>query len=911
MESKQVKEASSVTPSQPASGLDVESQPLRDALRPAPDTIDNSDSKLRQVIDTIPALAWCNLADGPNEFLNKRWHDYTGLSEEESHGWGWQAAFHPEDLPSLMEKWRAMLASGEPGEIEARLRRRDGVYRWFLIRAEPFRDETGQLVRWYGTSIDIEDRKQAEQKLLAEIAERERAEESLKLQVDILQHLPAISWTALPNGMLDFASHQWREYTGQTLDDARSSPEAWMTALHPDDRERARANYWEGLRSGQGFTFEARVRRASDGAYRWHLKRAVPVSDSSGNLLRLVGTSIDIEDLKLAEQSQRESERSFRLIVDGIAGLAATMTSEGAVELVNRRVLEYFGKTLEDLKGWTTSDAVHPSDLPRAVAAWRRSVDTGDPYDVDHRLRRADGVYRWFHSRGLALRDPEGRIVRWYNLLTDIEDRKSIEDQLRRSERFLLEAQRLGRTGSWSLDAASGMATISPEALRLFDAGRNNDHASLDYCFSRIHADDRRRVRELFEKCVAEKRDYTADYRIVLRDGTVRYQHSVGYPVLGESGQLVEFLGVVIDTTEHVEAHQKLERAFAQIKLLKDQLQKENLALREEVDRVSMFEEIVGSSPSLQGVLSRVTKVAPTDSSVLITGETGTGKELIARAVHKRSRRAGGVFVSVNCAALPPTLISSELFGHEKGAFTGAMRRRLGRFELADRGTIFLDEVVELLPDTQAALLRVLQEREFERVGGGQPIRVDVRVIAATNRDLNAAVADGSFRQDLFYRLNVFPIAVPPLRERKGDILVLVEYFVQRYASKAGKNIRSIDKKTLDALQSYDWPGNIRELQNVIERSVILTYGDILSVDESWLSKETSRRQPPIEPKGTSGPMSEPPTEREIIEKALAETRGRVSGPSGAAAKLGIPASTLSSRIKALKIDRSQFKFLS
>ncbi len=361
-----------------------------------------------------------------------------------------------------------------------------------------------------------------------------------------------------------------------------------------------------------------------------------------------------------------------------------------------------------------------------------------------------------------------------------------------------------------------------------------------------------------------------------------------------------EGVAFVLDLSEQ-------KRAEGEIRTLKDQLYRENLALRDEVDRASMFEEIVGSSKALMTVLSRIARVAPTDSTVFITGETGTGKELIARAVHKRSQRAGRAFVSVNCAALAPTLISSELFGHEKGAFTGATQRRLGRFELADGGTIFLDEVGELLPDTQVALLRVLQERELERVGGGQPIHVDVRVIAATNRELRAAAANGSFRQDLFYRLNVFPIEVPPLRGRKDDILMLVEYFVQRYAGRAGKSIRSIDKKTLDLLQSYDWPGNIRELQNVIERSVILSSGDVFSVDELWLSKESSQ---PVSRVEASAPLKgRPHSEREIIEAALAESRGRVSGPSGAAAKLRIPPSTLEHKIKALKIRKSQFKF--
>jgi transcriptional regulator with GAF, ATPase, and Fis domain len=327
-----------------------------------------------------------------------------------------------------------------------------------------------------------------------------------------------------------------------------------------------------------------------------------------------------------------------------------------------------------------------------------------------------------------------------------------------------------------------------------------------------------------------------------------------------------------------------------------------------EADAATEFcDSIIGRSLAIRKTLDRVHLVAPTDTTVLIQGETGTGKELIARAVHKRSRRSGRSFVTVNCAALAPSLISSELFGYEKGAFTGAMQRTLGRFELADGGTIFLDEVGEVLPATQVMLLRVLQEREFERVGGARSIHVDVRVIAATNRDLEAAMAEGAFRQDLFYRLNVFPIEVPPLREREDDILMLVEYFVQRYASRAGKNIRSIDKKTLELLVSYDWPGNIRELQNLIERSVILSSGDVFSLDESWLPKESSERACRIH---APQPFINAPTiEREVIEAALVESRGRVGGSSGAAAKLRIPPTTLHSRIKALKIDRRRFKF--
>jgi transcriptional regulator with GAF, ATPase, and Fis domain len=364
-----------------------------------------------------------------------------------------------------------------------------------------------------------------------------------------------------------------------------------------------------------------------------------------------------------------------------------------------------------------------------------------------------------------------------------------------------------------------------------------------------------------------------------------------------------------LTVSEEREARVALETAFQQIEVLKDQykdqLHKENLALREEVDRVSMFEEIVGTSSALRTVLSRVSKVAPTDSTVLLTGETGTGKELIARAVHKRSRRASRAFVSVSCAAIPTSLIASELFGHEKGAFTGAMQRRLGRFELAEEGTLFLDEIGELPAEMQITLLRVLQEREFERVGGNQRIRANARVIAATNRDLEAAITAGTFRSDLFYRLNVFPIEIPPLRERREDIRLLVEYFVGHFARKSGKTFRGVNKKTLELLVSYPWPGNIRELQNVVERSVVVCDTENFSVDESWLSQQPLASGPKCQ-SGLSQKLAA--QEKEMIEAALSESGGQVFGPSGAAAKLGIHRSTLESKIASLQINKYRFK---
>jgi transcriptional regulator with PAS, ATPase and Fis domain len=479
---------------------------------------------------------------------------------------------------------------------------------------------------------------------------------------------------------------------------------------------------------------------------------------------------------------------------------------------------------------------------------------------------------------------------------------ENLYETLRKSEANLAEAQRLSHSGSWALDVSAKRLFWSAETFQILGFDPKTTSPTTENFLLGVHPDDRASI-EAVEAELYRGNGAEYDYRIVLPDNSIKYVHSVARPVTNESGQLIEFVGSVTDVTEQRNSRSALERAFEEIKALKDQLYKENIALREDIEKVSMFVEIVGSSEALQTVLSNIVKVARTDSTVLITGETGTGKELIARAIHKHSQRSGQAFISVNCASIPSSLIASELFGHEKGAFTGAVQRRQGRFELAHSGTIFLDEVGDLPAETQIALLRVLQERQFERVGGNRIIPTDVRVIAATNRDLTAAIAAGTFRADLFYRLNVFPIEMPPLRKRKEDIPMLVEYFVKRYAEKTGKQICKIDNKTLELCQSYPWPGNIRELQNIVERSVILCGGDTFWIEKAWLA----RAQPPRQ--GLPGPL--PDTlqnqEKQIIETALSESKGKVAGPEGAAAKLGIPRSTLDSKIKQLRIKKHKF----
>jgi PAS domain S-box-containing protein len=412
-----------------------------------------------------------------------------------------------------------------------------------------------------------------------------------------------------------------------------------------------------------------------------------------------------------------------------------------------------------------------------------------------------------------------------------------------------------------------------------------------------LHPDDLERVRSERRDGFSKGAQFEIEKRMLGKDGRYRWFLFRYKPLHNEESRITRWFATATDIEDRKQAERRMRN--------------ENLALREEIDRSSMYETIVGSSEALRQVLAQVDKVAATDCTVLILGETGTGKELIASAIHKRSRRAARAFMRVNCAAIPASLIASELFGHEKGAFTGALQRRAGRFESADGGTIFLDEVGELSPETQLALLRVLQERELERVGSNQPIPVDVRVVAATNRDLEAAVHAGTFRQDLFYRLNVFPIRVPPLRERRNDIPLLVEYLVERYARRAGKTVSHIKKKTLDILQAYDWPGNVRELQNVIERTVILCDGDTFSVDETWLRPKSPHLTG--RPVSRHGVLAEDKKEfadreRKAIEAALAECQGRVSGSRGAAAILGIPRQTVESKIVSLGIDKRRFK---
>jgi formate hydrogenlyase transcriptional activator len=474
-------------------------------------------------------------------------------------------------------------------------------------------------------------------------------------------------------------------------------------------------------------------------------------------------------------------------------------------------------------------------------------------------------------------------------LRCEVAERTRVEEELRQDERELRRITDVIPQAILVLAPDGSMLHANAFALE-YTGLALEDFTADGLRGSVFHPDDVEKLWGERQGALARGEPFELELRARRRDGQYRWFLVRYVPFRDERGGVTRWYATGTDVEDRKRAEEKVRN--------------ENLALREEIDRSSMFEEVVGSSEGLRRVLSQVARVAPTESTVLILGETGTGKELIARAIHRQSARSDHAFIRVNCAAIPPSLIASELFGHEKGAFTGALQRRLGRFESASGGTIFLDEIGDLPVEMQIALLRVLQEREFERIGSNRPIPADVRVLAATHRDLKAAVKAGTFRDDLFYRLNVFPLEIPPLRERRDDIPLLLEYMIARYARRAGKSIRNIARPTLEAFRAYDWPGNVRELQNVVERAVILCDGETFVVDETWLGRETSASA--ARSVSLTGALAR--NEREMIEAALAASRGRVSGPSGAAVRLGVARQTLDSKIKALHIDKLRFK---
>jgi PAS domain S-box-containing protein len=786
---------------------------------------------------------------------------------------------HPDDRDLVQQALDHATNEKKDFDYEHRLLMPDGSIKHLHVIGHASKASSADL-EFVGVVTDITAAKQAEMKL--------RESEAYLAEAQRLSQTGSWAWNPA-TAELRYWSDECSRMMG--FDPAGGIPpfKAIDQRFYPDDRPVFFEKLDRATRERAAFEADYRVIHPG-GEIRDIHSVGHPVLGPSGDLVEFVGTVIDVTERKRAEDKIRQSEMELRQLVDAIPQQVFVFSPDWSPLFANRQERDYTGLGSEEVR---SKDAVartfHPDDLKKLEALRKRGTLEAAPFELEARIKGKDGQYRWFLIRDNPLLDDQGRIVRWYGTRTDITGRKQAEEMVRQSENELRDV----------LDfAPQQVGVLGPDRERLY-----LNQASLEYIGltleewrstdnrTSVHPGDWERMTRESQSKFLSGIPHEAELRLRGKDGTYRWFFFRYSPLRDEQGRLRRWYVAGTDIEDRKQAEQRL--------------QDENVALREEIDRASMFEEIVGISPPLRAVLSRVSKVAPTDSTVLITGETGTGKELIARAVHRRSHRSSRAFVSVNCAAIPRDLIGSELFGHEKGAFTGALQRRLGRFELAEGGTIFLDEIGELPAETQIALLRVLQEREFERVGGAEPIQTNVRVIAATNRDLEAAISAGIFRSDLFYRLNVFPIDVPPLRERGEDISVLVEYFVDRYARKAGKRIRSVNKKSLELLQSYHWPGNIRELQNVIERSVIVCDTENFSVDESWLLMRPLASKPKMQAELSRTLANE---EKEMIESALRESGGRVSGLSGAAARLGIPGSTLDSKIKSLKIDKNRFK---
>jgi len=561
----------------------------------------------------------------------------------------------------------------------------------------------------------------------------------------------------------------------------------------------------------------------------------------------------------------------------------------------------------------------HPDDMPVVQQLIERVSRERTEFDFEHRLLMPDGSVKYLRVIGSPSESEDG-CFEFVGAVTDITERKRAEQTLRESQASLQFALDTSEMGEWELDVAGRAAHRSLRHDRIFGYETLLPEWTYEKFMEHVLPEDRQLVDRKFRQALEAQSGWNFECRIVRSDQAIRWIRASGRPRLDAHGKLKCLAGIVQDITERKRAESELLNALEEIKKLRDQLYNENIVLREEIDRSSMFEEIVGSSPSLQEVIARVSKVAPTDSTVLITGETGTGKELIARAIHRRSRRSTRAFVSVNCGAISAGLVESELFGHIKGAFTGAIANRDGRFKVADGGTIFLDEVGDLPPETQVKLLRVLQEREFQPIGSNKTVKVDVRVLAATNRNLDDDVRAGKFRSDLLYRLNVFPIHVPPLRERREDIPLLVAFLLQTFAQKLGKNVTQVRDGTIRRLVEYSWPGNVRELQNILERAVILSTNNVLVLDREFsleadgapLPAQTASEAPesiasgaPSDSLASSvGGASLRDAERRHIESALAATNWVIEGEKGAARILDIHPNTLRSRMKKLDIHR-------
>src|SRR6266436_513492 len=830
--------------------------------------------------------------------VNEEFTQLFGYTAEEVAGKWLPDLIVPEELRVEAVQNQDALISGKRVELEAIRQRKDGVRFDVSVVAKGISLGSEQISIFL-IYRDISERKKAERKL--------RRSEANLLESQRLVHM--CSWAYdLSSGMVTFSPEAKRIYDIKSDQDICAA-DFFLDGFHPEDRPVQEEIFRKALLDKTGY--EASFRFVlPDGSVKHIYSVAHPVLNQSGELVEYFGIGMDVTEQWKAraelEKAFEEIKRRTEALQRSEAYLAEaqklTHTGSWVVRIPqmenvywSKEMYRIFGLDPDSTPPTEVGRRLYPEDAPYFKDAIEHAIRDRTDFEADYRILLPNGAVKYIHAVGYPVVNASGDVIELVGTLMDVTQQHEARAALQAAfEQIKAEQTELRRM----TDAvASYIYVLRPDGTALYANQTVLDYTGLtledvqreDQRARVFHPEDLERLRGERLEAFARGKPFELEQRALGKDGKYRWFLVRYNPLRDDHGNIIRWYATGTDIEDRKQAEERM--------------RDENLALREQIDHAFMFEEIVGSSPALQTVLSSIVKVAPTDSTVLITGETGTGKELIARAIHKHSQRSGQAFISVNCASIPSSLIASELFGHEKGAFTGAVQRRQGRFELAHSGTIFLDEIGELPAETQIALLRVLQERQFERVGGNRILPTDVRVIAATNRDLTEAIAAGTFRADLFYRLNVFPMEVPPLRKRKEDIPMLLEYFVKRYAEKAGKQIRKIDKNTLELCRSYPWPGNIRELQNIVERSVILCGGDTFWIEKAWLASVQPPRQE------LAGPLLDilHNQEKEIIEAALAESKGKVAGPKGAAAKLGIPRSTLDSKIKQLNIKKNKF----
>ena len=857
-----------------------------------------SEQLFRNMADHAPVMIWVSNPVGEATYVNKQWTDFTGTTFEQGLGVGWLDSAHPSDRPMVQARFNECISNTKSFRMDYRVRRHDGKYRWVMDSAAPRFGWNGEFLGYIGSVIDITERQQAEDVLRQSEARVRLAMEAARIGY----------WEVeLSTGKLT-RSESLERIFGVPPGSLPRSRAAFLALVHPEDRERARLQAQRCIETLEYADVEYRIIRP-DGTIRWIASRGQPVLGPDGRVARVLGLCTDITERKETEEALWQSEARFRGIYACNVVPIAFFNLNGQITDANDAYLSLTGYNRTELEegklncGQLTPPEQRYLDTQAIQEDINRDVCT--PFETEYVQQSGNRVPVLIGGGTLPGTPPHSVVF-----AIDLTERKRAEEELRKNEERFQLVLRATEDTIFDWDVTADRLWWNENGQKLFGYECHEQRYDMGWLTELLHPDDRDRAASDRRAIIEGEGDmYQTEYRLRRADRSYAYVHERGFIVRSESGKPARMIGSLTDITEHKRGEEELKAALSEVQQLRERLEAENVYLRSEVSQAYRDGEILGESERIRKVLQQMDQVAGTDMTVLVLGETGTGKELVARALHDKSGRGNRPLVKVNCSTLPAELIESELFGHEKGAFTGATSRQAGRFELADGATIFLDEVGEMPLRLQVKLLRVLQEGEFERLGSGKTFKVDLRVIAATNRNLIEAMQTGRFRADLYYRLNVYPIEVPPLRERKEDIPLLTDAFLREAGRRLGKSFEPISGKVMEALQAYGWPGNIRELQNVIERAAVTSTGRVLQLPEGWASTLTGERSvsSPLGQVARGATVEEASLkelDRKYIVQVLEQTNWRIEGTRGAAVILGLKPSTLRSRMQKLGIRK-------